>query len=44
MQTIEIHYPERPSRVYGANFWVLSFFVISMLFALVFRPLFNVRF
>ncbi len=44
VQAIEILYPGRESWVYGANYWVLSFFVISMAFALVFKPVFKVRF
>ncbi len=44
VEFIEILYPGRGSWIYGANYWVLFFFVISMVFALVFKPVFKVRF
>ncbi len=43
-QSIEILYPSVDSWIYGADYWVLYFFVISMLVALVLRPVFKVRF
>ncbi len=43
-ETIEIRYPNRESIIYGADYWVLTFFVISMVVALLFRPVFNVKF
>ena len=43
-ETIEIRYPDRESIIYGADYWVLTFFVISMVVALLFRPVFNVKF
>jgi hypothetical protein len=44
VESIEIRYPPRDSLIYGADYWVLTFFVVSMVFAIVFRPVFNVRF
>ncbi len=41
---IEIKYPDRESWFYGSNYWVLTFFVISMLVALVLAPVFKVKF
>lgn len=41
---IEVQYPARISYLYGSDYWVLSFFVISMLTALLLKPLFKVRF
>ncbi len=42
--SIQILYPHVDSWIHGANWWLLSFFVISMATALIFKPLFNVRF
>jgi len=44
VESIEVDYPPRQSIVYGADYWVLTFFVISMVAAIVFRPVFNVKF
>ena len=44
VQSIEIEYPGVDSWVYGADYWVLTFFVVSMAAALVFKPVFKVRF
>ena len=43
-ESIEIKYPNRASMVYGADYWMLTFFVVSMAVALIFRPVFNVKF
>ncbi|MGB2985298.1 MAG: hypothetical protein WBE26_05395 [Phycisphaerae bacterium] len=43
-RSIEILYPGVDSWIYGANWWVLYFFVVSMITALIFKPLFKVRF
>ncbi len=43
VQSISVEYPERNSRVYGTDCWVLSLFIISMISALIFKPLLNVR-
>lgn len=42
--SIEILYPGIDSWIHGSNWWVLHFFVVSMLTALVFKPVFKVRF
>lgn len=42
--TIEIAYPLREGWYTGAGWWILSFFVVSMIAALIFAPLFKVRF
>lgn len=44
IRSIEIAYPGVDSWIYGANWWVLYFFVISMAVALLLKPLFRVRF
>jgi hypothetical protein len=44
LASIRIDYPGVDSHIYSADWWVLTFFVISMLTALVFKPLFKVRF
>ncbi|MEK7756382.1 MAG: hypothetical protein AAB385_04140, partial [Planctomycetota bacterium] len=44
VRSIEILYPSVDSCVHGADYWVVYFFVVSMLVALVFAPLFKVRF
>ncbi len=44
VQSVEIIYGRVDSWVYGANWWILYFFVVSMIFALVFKPVFRVRF
>jgi len=44
VKSIEIVYPPREGWYTGSDWWILSFFVISMVAALVFAPLFKVRF
>lgn len=44
IQSIEILYPAVDSLVYGADYWVVYFFIVSMAAALIFKPVFNVRF
>lgn len=41
---IEIGYPDLDSWIYGSDFWIITFLVISMVVAIIFRPLFKVRF
>ena len=41
---MEISYPQLKSYIYGSDYWVLTFFVVSMLTAIVLKPLFRVRF
>lgn len=43
VRSISIDYPNRLSRTSGTNWWVIYFFVISMVFALIFRPFLRVR-
>ena len=43
-RSIEILYGGVDSWIYGADWWVLYFFVVSMVFALLFKPVFKVRF
>lgn len=44
VESIEVAYPSRESWIYGTNYWVLHFFVVSMIVAIILRPVFNVRF
>lgn len=41
---IELSYPPLESYVYGSDWWILYFFVVSMATALAFKPFFGVRF
>ncbi len=43
VQSIEITYPERPSWTSGSNYWVIYWFIVSMVAALCFRKAFNVN-
>lgn len=43
VQSISIDYPERDSWTSGTNWWVIYFFVVSLIFALLFKPFFKVR-
>jgi uncharacterized membrane protein (DUF106 family) len=43
VQSISINYPDRLSRTSGTNWWLIYFFVASMLFALIFKPFLKVR-
>ncbi len=44
VQSIEILYPPLESSIYGTDYWLLSFFVVSMIVALVLSPVFKVKF
>lgn len=44
VDSIAIQYPAVQSYLYGANWWILSFFVLSMAAALLLKPVFKVRF
>jgi len=44
VRSIEILYPSVHSWVHGADYWVVTFFIVSMVVALLFAPLFKVRF
>lgn len=41
--SISIDYPERPSRTSGTGWWLIYFFVASLVFALIFKPFLKVR-
>lgn len=43
VQSINIDYPDRLSRTSGADWWVIYFFVASLVFALIFKPFLKVR-
>ena len=43
VQSISIDYPDRPSWTSGTDWWVGYFFVVSMVFALAFKPFLKVR-
>lgn len=44
VRSVEIAYPELDSWVYGSDWWILWFFVVSMVAALLLKPVFKVRF
>jgi len=44
VRSIEILYPSVDSWVHGADYWVVTFFMVSMVVALIFAPVFKVRF
>ena len=41
--SISIDYPERESRISGTHWWIVYFFIASMIFAFIFKPLLKVR-
>ena len=41
--SISIDYPERDSRINGTDWWIVYFFVTSMVFAFLLKPLLKVR-
>ncbi len=43
-RSVEIDLPASPSWISGENYWVLTFCVVSLVVAFVFRPLLGVRF
>jgi hypothetical protein len=43
VQSISIDYPDRVSKISGADWWMIYFFVISMLVAVIFIPVFKVK-
>lgn len=43
VQSISIDYPERLSRTSGTGWWLIYFFVASLVFALIFKPFLRVR-
>lgn len=40
---IDIDYPERVSKMYGTDWWIVYFFISSMVFAFIFKPFMKVR-
>jgi len=43
VRAISIEYPERDSRIYGTGGWILYLLMVSMISALIFKPLIQVR-
>ena len=43
VQSISVDYPDRQGRTSGTGWWLLYFFVASMAFAMLFKPLLKVR-
>ena len=43
VRSISIDYPQRLSRTSGTNWWLIYFFIASLVFALIFKPFFKVR-
>jgi len=43
VRSISIDYPKRLSRTSGTDWWLVYFFVASLLFALIFKPFLKVR-
>jgi len=43
VHSISITYPERDSLTCGTDWWVIYFFVVSLICALIFKPFLNVR-
>ena len=43
VQSISIDYPQRLSLTSGTNWWMIYFFIASMVFAFIFKPFLKVR-
>ncbi len=43
VQAVSITYPERQSFSSGTDMWVVYFFIVSLVFALIFKPFLNVK-
>ena len=43
VQSIAIDYPDRPGRTCGTDWWLIYFFIASLVFALIFKPFLKVR-
>jgi len=43
VQSISIKYPDRLSRTSGTGWWLIYFFIASMVFAFIFKPFLNVK-
>jgi len=44
IRAITIEYPPVDSYIYGSNYWVIYFFLVSMAAALILKPVFKVKF
>lgn len=43
VRSIQIDYPDRISKIYGTDWWILYFCIISMIFALLAKPFIKIR-
>jgi hypothetical protein len=43
VRSIRIDYPDRISKIYGTDWWILYFCIISMIFALLSKPFIKIR-
>jgi len=43
VESISVDYPERLSRTSGTDWWLIYFFIASLVFALIFKPFLKVR-
>jgi len=43
VRSIQIDYPDRISKIYGTDWWILYFCIISMIFALLSKPFIKIR-
>jgi uncharacterized membrane protein (DUF106 family) len=43
VQSISVDYPARDSRIHGTDWWIVYFFVASLVFAFLFKPFLQVR-
>ena len=43
VQSIQIDFPARISKISGTDWWLVYLFVVSMVFAFIFKPFFNVK-
>lgn len=43
IQSIAINYPDRISKTSGTNYWLIYFFIASIVFALIFKPFLKVN-
>jgi uncharacterized membrane protein (DUF106 family) len=43
VQSISIEYPDRPGLTSGTDWWVIYFFIASMVFAFIFKPFLKVK-
>jgi hypothetical protein len=43
VRSIQIDYPDRISKIYGTDWWLLYFCIISMIFALLSKPFIKIR-